>query len=135
MLLVALVAYFATVQARFGYGAGSAIVIVWGLGALAGGSVFGVAGWWWRHGQSRARAAAAGLLAALFVAEGVYFLLVLPDPTVGAGAITAGLMTPALLGRTWRDRGLGYVAMLPGLALGALGFAALLLVMRVITGV
>ena len=83
-----------------------------------------------------ARAAAAGLLAALFVAEGVYFLVILPDRTVGAGAIVAGLVAPLLLGRAWGDRGLGLrLAMLPGLALGALGYAALLLVMRVITGV
>jgi len=135
MLLAALAGYYATVQVRFGYGAGSSILIVWGLGAVAGGSVFGAAGWWWRHGEARARAAAAGLLAALFVAEGVYFLVTLPDPAVGAGAIVAGLVAPALLGRTWRERGLGYVAMVPGLALGALGYAALLIVMRVVTGV
>ena len=69
------------------------------------------------------RALATGLLAALLVCEGVYFLAILPDPTVGYGAILAGLVVPLLLGRTWRDRGLGYVGMLPGIALGAAGYA------------
>ena len=134
LLVAALAGYYATVQVRFGYGAGGSILVFWGLGALAGGAVFGAAGWWWRHGTERARALATGLLAALLVCEGVYFLAILPDPTVGAGAIVAGLLVPLVFGRTWRDRGLAYLGMLPGLALGAAGYAVTLVAYGVLTG-
>lgn len=134
MLVAALAGYYATVQARFGYGTNGPILLFWGFGSVAGGLVFGSAGWWWRHGEPRVRAAAIGLLAALFVAEGIYFLLILPDSTVGIGALIAGLIVPAVLGRDRHDRGWGYVAMLPGLALGAVGYAVTLAVYGVLTG-
>lgn len=134
MLLTALAGYCATVQVRFGYGANTSLLVSWGLGAVAGGLVFGCAGWWWRHGAARARAATAGLLAALFVAEGVYFLAILPDPAVGLGALAVGLCLPGLLGQNWRERGWGYLAMLPGLLLGAAGYAATLAVYGLLTG-
>jgi hypothetical protein len=135
LLAAALAGYYATVQVRFGYGAGRSILLFWGIGALAGGLVFGAAGWWWRHGRERARALATGLLAALLVCEGVYFLAILPDPAVGAGAIGAGLAIPLVLGRTWRDRGLAYAGMLPGLAMGAAGYAVTLAVYGIVTAI
>jgi hypothetical protein len=134
MLMAALTAYYATVAVRFGYGTNGPILLFWGLGSIAGGLVFGSAGWWWRHGEPRARAAAIGLLAALFVAEGIYFLMILPDPTVGLGGIVVGLVVPAVFGRDRRERGWGYVAMLPGLALGAVGYGVTLAVYGVATG-
>jgi hypothetical protein len=134
MLMAALAAYYATVQVRFGYGTNGTTLLFWGIGSVAGGLVFGSAGWWWRHGGPRARAAAVGLLAALFVAEGYYFLMILPDSTVGLGAIVAGLIVPAVFGRDRRERGWGYVAMLPGLALGAVGYGVTLLMYGVLTG-
>lgn len=135
LLVAALVAYYATVQVRFGYGAGRSILVFWGFGAVAGGLVFGAAGWWWRHGSSRARALATGLLAALLVCEGVYFLAILPDPAVGLGSIVGGLAVPLVFGRSWRDRGLAYAGMLPGLALGTLGYAVTLVLYGLITGI
>jgi hypothetical protein len=134
MLLAALAGCYATVQVRFGYGTNGPILLFWGLGSVAGGLVFGSAGWWWRHGEPRARAAAIGLVAALFVAEGIYLLLILPDATVGLGAIVAGLILPAVLGRDRRERGWGYVAILPGLALGAVGYGVTLVAYGVLTG-
>jgi len=134
LLVAALAGYYGTVQVRFGYGGSSSSLVFWGIGALAGGLVFGAAGWWWRHGEERARALATGLLAALLVCEGVYFLAILPDSTVGAGAIVAGLLVPLVLGRSWRDGGLAYAGMLPGLALGAAGYAATMVVYGLITG-
>ncbi len=131
LLAAALAGYYLTVEIRFGYGVGRSTLLFWGFGAIAGGIVFGAAGWWWRHGQERGRAAAAGLLAALFVAEGVYFLAVLPDTAVGAGALAIGLVLPALLGRTRRERGWAYLALIPGLLLGAAGYAATLVLQRV----
>jgi hypothetical protein len=134
MLLAALAGCHATVQVRFGYGTNGPILLFWGLGSVAGGLVFGSAGWWWRHGEPRARAAAIGLVAALFVAEGIYLLLILPGATVGLGAIVAGLILPAVLGRDRRERGWGYVAILPGLALGAVGYGVTLVAYGVLTG-
>ena len=92
--------------------------------------MFGAAGWWWRNRDERARALATGLL----VCEGAYFLVTLPDPTVGIGALAGGMLVPLLLGRSWRDRGLAYVGMLPGLALGAAGYAVTLGLYGIITG-
>jgi hypothetical protein len=135
LLFAALAGYYGTVQVRLGFGAGGSILVFWGIGALAGGLVFGAAGWWWRNGGERARALATGLLAALLVCEGVYFLSILPDPTVGAGAIVAGLIVPLVFGRTWRDRGLAYAGMLPGLALGAAGYAATMVLYGLIAGI
>lgn len=134
MLLAAVAGYYATVQVRFGYGANTSILVFWGFGAVAGGLVFGSAGWWWRHGGFRARVAAIGLLAALLVAEGVYFLMILPVSTVGLGAIVAGLIVPVVLGRDRRERGWGYAAVLPGRALGAIGYSVTLLVCGVLGG-
>lgn len=135
ILVAALAGYYGTVQVRFGYGASQSSLLFWGIGAIAGGFVFGAAGWWWRHGSPRIRALSIGLLAALLVCEGVYFLAILPDPTVGAAAIAMGLVVPAIAGRSWPDRGAGYVGMLPGIALGAAGYAATLALYSLITGV
>ena len=53
LLLAALAGYYATVQVRFGYGTNGPILLFWGFGSVAGGLVFGSAGWWWRHGTAR----------------------------------------------------------------------------------
>jgi Family of unknown function (DUF6518) len=134
LLLASLAGYYLTVQLRFGYGGSAAAIAFWGLGALAGGSVFGADGWWWRHGSPWPRALAAGLLAALFLAEGVYFLATLPDPTVGLAAMLIGLALPAALGRSQPERGRAYLATLPGLALAAAGYGATLVAYGRITG-
>ena len=75
-LLLALVGYYGMVQLRYGYGGGTGSWIFWGLGALVGGPVFGVAGHWWRGPVHRRRAIAIGLLGAVAVAEGAYNVLV-----------------------------------------------------------
>jgi Family of unknown function (DUF6518) len=123
LLVAALAGYYLMVQLRFGYGGSAAALAFWGLGAVAGGSVFGADGWWWRHGSPWPRALASGLLAALFVAEGVYFL-----------ATLLGLALPAALGRSQPERGRAYLAILPGLALAAAGYGATLVMYRRITG-
>ena len=64
-LLFALIGYFGLVWLRFGYGpALGGANLVWLLGALVGGPVFGIAGRWWRTGGPRQRASGAGLLGA-----------------------------------------------------------------------
>lgn len=125
-LLLALVGYYGLVQIRFGYGGGTGSWILWGLGAVIGGPVFGAAGWSWRCGPLRHRQAALGLLAGAFVAEGGYLVALLGYLGEGVGFAIAGLLMPLLLGRSWPDRLGGYVALLPALALGAIGYAVLL---------
>jgi hypothetical protein len=129
VLLLAVVGYYAMIQLRYGYGGGTGSWVLWGLAALVGGPVFGVAGRWWLAPRSSwRRAAAIGLVGAVFVAEGAYLVLILPEPAVGIGFALVGLVMPLLLGRSWPDRGRGYVAMVPAMALGAAGYVALTLV-------
>ncbi|HYH91691.1 MAG TPA: DUF6518 family protein [Candidatus Saccharimonadales bacterium] len=128
VLLLALVGYYAMIQLRYGYGGSTGSLVLWGIAALAGGPVFGAAGHWWRGPKPWLRAAALGLAGAVFVAEGVYLMLILPEPAAGIGFALVGLVLPLLLGRSWMDRRRGYLAMVPALALGAAGYVALIAV-------
>lgn len=126
VLALALVGYYAMTEIRYGIGGGSRSLVVWATGAGVGGVVFGVAGRWWRAGEHRQRAVALGLLAAAAIAEGVYVAVVLSRPAVGAGFVAAGVLVPLILGRSREDRIGAYVATLPMLGLGAIGYIALL---------
>lgn len=132
-LLLALVGYYGMVQLRFGYGGSTQTLVVWSTAAVVGGPVFGTSGRWWRVGDARQRAIAIGLLGAAAIAEGVYLLTILPEPAVGAGFIVAGVLAPLLIGRSWGDRRRGYVAVVPGLGLGALGYGVFLAFYGLIT--
>jgi hypothetical protein len=134
-LVLALVGYYAMTTLRFGIGGGTSSLLFWGTGALVGGAVFGFAGHAWRQGDERWRAAAIGLVAAVFVAEGVYQRQIRPDVPVGTAYIVVGALVPLVLGRSTRDRVGGYVAAVPALALGALGFVVFLRLYDAITGV
>ena len=125
-LVLALVGYYATTQLRYGIGGGTSSLIFWGLGAAVGGPVFGLAGHTWRTGEHRYRALSLGLLAAVFIAEAGYHLLVLSEPGVAIGFAIAGLLVPVVLGRSREDRLGAYVAAVPALALGAAGFVVFL---------
>ena len=122
-LALALVGYYAMTTIRYGIGGGTSALLFWGLGAVVGGPVFGLAGYTWRTGDHRYRAIAIGLLAAAFLAEAGYHLIVLQEPPVAAGFAIAGLLVPLIFGRSRQDRLGAYVATVPALALGALGFA------------
>ncbi len=121
-LVLALVGYYAMTQLRYGIGGGTSALIFWGLGAVVGGPVFGLAGHTWRTGEHRYRALALGLLAAVFIAEAGYHLIVLSEPGVAIGFAVAGLLVPVVLGRSREDRLGAYVAAVPALVLGAAGF-------------
>ena len=79
-----------------------------------------------RHGPHVRRAVAIGLLAAVFVAEGLYQAWIQPEPWIGLGFVLAGLVVPLAVGRSSRDRLGGYAAMVPCIALGAIGFVLFL---------
>jgi hypothetical protein len=122
-LLFALVGYYTMTELRYGIGAGTGSLLFWGAAAVVGGPVFGIAGRWWRTSPShRRRAMAIGLLAAVVVAEGLYLILILPEAVVGAGFVAVGAVVPLVIGRSRDDRLGGYVAIVPALLLGALGY-------------
>ncbi len=112
-MILALVSYYAMVELRFGYGASSSSLLVWGTGALVGGAVFGIAGRWWRGDRPWRRGLAIGLLAAVTIAEGVYLVGILTEPVVGVAFIAAGVSVPPLVGRTADDSRRGYLAIPP----------------------
>ncbi len=123
-LAFALVGYYALVELRYGYGGATGSLVLWGLAAVVGGPVFGVAGRSWRAGSPRRRAAALGLVVAVFVAEGAYNAVVIDHPGAGAGFLAVGLAVPLILGRTRTDRVHAYLAAVPALGLGAIGYLA-----------
>ncbi len=123
-LALALVGYYAMVFVRFGYATGGSTLALWTIAALAGGLVFGPAGFYWRGGTFRARTIAVALLGAAWVAEAGYLALVLRMTEVAFGYALIGLAVPLILGRTRRGRLAAWAAMLPAVLLGALGFIA-----------
>ena len=127
-LVLALVAYYAMVWLQLGYGASSSSLVLWTVAALAGGVVFGPAGWASRHANPPAAAAATGLLAAAFIAEAVYLNVVLQPEAKPATVIFAavGLLIPLVLGTSARNRLLAYLAIVPALVLATAGYVALL---------
>jgi len=135
-LALAVVGFYATTTLRFGIGGGTSSLIFWGTGALVGGTVFGLTGFEWRTSPDhRRRALAIGLLAAVWIGEGLYHWRSLGEAAVGSAFVLAGALVPAILGRSREDRLGGYVAIVPALALGALGFVTFLFLYGVVTGV
>jgi hypothetical protein len=124
-LVSALIGYYGMIWIRFGYTGGGSSLVLWTVGALLGGVVYGTAGWYWRWTTGNARIAAIALLAAVFAAEGLYLLVILPEKAVGVGFIVAGLAVPLLLGSSRRERAYAWLGLLPALLLGALGYVAL----------
>jgi hypothetical protein len=121
-LAIATATFYVVTTLRYGMGGGIGATVLYGTGSLAGGVVYGLAGYEWRHGPHVRRAVAIGLLAAVFVAEGLYQAWIQPEPWIGVGFVAAGLLVPLVVGRSRPDRLGGYVAMVPCIALGALGF-------------
>jgi len=124
-LVAALVGYYAMIWIRFGYTGGGSSLVLWSVGAVLGGVIFGPAGWYWRWTSGNARIAAIALLGAVYVAEGLYLTVILPEKAVGLGFAVAGMAVPPLFGSSWRDRTYAWLGMIPALLLGALGYVAL----------
>jgi hypothetical protein len=121
-LLFALVGY--EVAARVASASiGFAGLVIWSGTALVGGPVYGLAGRRWRVGAGRGRVLALALLGAVFVAEGAYTLLAIPDlARVGWVEVVVGLALPLLLGRDARERLVGVALLVPIACLGLLVF-------------
>jgi hypothetical protein len=69
-----LVGYYATAHLR-GHPAGGAIVAFWAACAVAGGPIFGLAGYLWRRPPSPLQGLGAAVLAASFLSEGLWSYL------------------------------------------------------------
>ena len=134
-LVLALVGYYAMIELRYGYGASTSSLLLWGSAAVVGGPVFGIAGWSWRFDDGWRRAAAVGLLAACLIAEGAYLVVILPDPAVGAAFVVVGALVPVVLARSGSDRGRAYVAVIPALALGAVGYLVFIALANLTAGI
>jgi hypothetical protein len=125
-LAFALLGYYGMVQLRFGYGGSTGALVLWLIGALVGGPVFGVAGWTWRFEDGWRPSIAIGLLAAVVIAEGGYLIGILPQPAVGVAFIVVGLCVPLVFGRSAVERARAYLAVVPALALGVIGYIVFL---------
>jgi len=124
-LLAALVGYYATVVLLGGSAGGRSILIFWGVIAVAGGPIFGLAGRRWRRPERVWHVAAIGLIGGAAVAEGVYLMRILPDAATGVAFAVAGVLAPIVLGRSWRDRALGVAAVVPWLVVGVVAWFVL----------
>lgn len=123
-LALALIGYYSMVWIRFGYGPSNSSLVVWGIAAIAGGLVFGPGGWLWRKGSGWLSAVPVGLLAAAFIADGVYiYNVVQPDEKAAAVLyVIAGALTPAIMGESRDQRAVAYISVLPALGLAAFGY-------------
>ena len=101
-------------------------LVIWSGTAVVGGPVYGFAGRRWAMGAGRDRVLALALLGAVFVAEGAYTLLAIPDlARVGWVEVVIGFALPVLLGRNARDRLVGVALLLPLACAGLVAFGAI----------
>ena len=135
-LVFALSGYYLLLAQQYGLDVSTNSLVLWGVASVAGGFVFGPAGWHWRHGSANVRAVSTGLLAAAFIAESVYLFMVLqPDAKVGSVLfVIVGLALPLVLARSRSQRMRAYLAVLPSLGLAVVGYGCLLLFDSVVAG-
>lgn len=94
-------------------------VLFWAVVALVAGPLFGLAGYWRYEGRRMLRVAGVALLGGVFVAEGLYLLLVLKYYWSGWAMVLAGILAAALLAQR-SDRLRTLIALpLPAMAAGA----------------
>jgi hypothetical protein len=100
--LLELTGYYLTAAAR-GYPAGGAILVFWAVCAVAGGPLFGAAGWLWWRGARRWSALGAAVLPAAFLAEAA--VVYAWDLRYYSSAVLLAVIGAAVLGLTgWRGR-------------------------------
>ncbi len=135
-LAFALIGYYSAIRLIYGYWVGPSALLLWGVAAVAGGMVFGPAGWFWRNDHGWRRAIGVGLLSAVYIAEAVYLYLIL-QPEAKPAAILFGLVglaVPVALGRTGEERLRMYAAVVPGLLLGVAGYVFILALADIAAG-
>lgn len=122
-LLFALVGYQLAARVM-GASVGVTGLLIWSGTALVGGPVYGFVGRRWAAGAGRDRTLALALLGAVFVAEGAFTLLAIPDlARTGWVEVVVGLALPVLLGRGRRERVAGVALLVPLACAGLLAFA------------
>jgi len=121
-LLLALVGYeLAAWAAHASLGASG--LVIWSGTAVVGGPVFGLAGRRWRVDTGRSGILAIALLGAVFIAEGAYTLISIPDlASTGWVEVLVGLGVPFLLGRDRQERVSALVVLVPLSLLGLLAY-------------
>jgi len=123
VLLAALAGYYVAAPLAGNTSPLNGIALFWLVTALIGGPLFGHLGQWWRDGSFWQRVAAAALLGGVFVAEGARLSRIVPPEyaSAGWGGIVIGLLIPLLIGRTNRERLVGFLAMPLGALIGLVG--------------
>jgi hypothetical protein len=116
--------YYGTSMAR-GFPASHAYIVFWMACALAGGPVFGLAGWAWRRATGRSRVIGAAFLPGTFFAEAIgAYLLRLHDESAAVLYLVMGTALLAVVGWPVRRRSLlawtGAVAVVGLIAFGPL---------------
>lgn len=121
-LLLAVAGYYAA-AAVAGAGISTGSLLIWGGTAIVGGPVFGAAGWTWRTRRDRADALAAALLGGVYLAEGVYTLLLVPAmAAAGVVEVVIGLGLAAALPRSRAHRSTALLLLVPLTIVGLAGF-------------
>jgi hypothetical protein len=121
-LLLAVGGYY-TAAAVAGAGISTGALLIWGGTAIVGGPVFGAAGWAWWTRRDRLEAAAAALLGAVYLAEGVYTLLVVPAMApAGIVEVVVGVVLGAALPRSRESRVTSLVLLIPLAVVGLAGY-------------
>lgn len=121
-LLLAVGGYYAAAGVA-GAGISTGSLLIWGGTAIVGGPVFGAAGWTWRTRRDRADALAAALLGGVYLAEGVYTLLLVPAmAAAGVVEVVIGLGLAAALPRSRAHRSTALLLLVPLTIVGLAGF-------------
>ncbi|WP_156753668.1 DUF6518 family protein [Actinokineospora pegani] len=110
---------------NFEWSAGGVLALGWGVGAVLAGTVFGLAGVWWRTQARRPRLEiATALPAAVFACASVYYFVVLDYVGTGVYNAVVALLLLTFLPRTGQARVRAAGAVVPIIVVGLLGGAA-----------
>lgn len=97
--------------------------LVWGAVSLVAGPLFGAAGALWLRGPARLRPWAPALIGGLFLAEGLYYALVLRYQGDAIASALTGLVLVCLLERSGEGRRAALVRLLPATLVMSLALA------------
>lgn len=104
-------------------------MMVWLLIAIVAGVIFGYAGYLWRHRDHRWHCLGSALLAGVFLTDGINMLIhyesyshMIPVPVT---EIVVGALLILALERGKRDRMRAYLALVPVVVVGLIGYAIL----------